>query len=88
MQASGTFITSTTDYSVRASATISGSAYTVSVFGGNNPGLLYESIDLVHVSYIGGLFGAPECLQIVSDLENKTIRFCFSKVSVKKTWEK
>jgi len=62
LKTGGSFITSSTDYSVRASATLVGSAYTISVFGGNNPGLLYESIDLVHVSYIGKLFGAPECL--------------------------
>ncbi len=85
-QTKGSFITSSTDYSVRAQATLSASVYTVSVFGGDNPGLLYESIDLVHVSHIGNLFGAPECLQIVSDLENKTIRFCFAGVKVKKTW--
>ena len=57
--------------------------YTVSIFTKETPDSLLNSIDLAFVSDVQLIEGAPECIVIMSKIENKSLIPCFEKYQMK-----
>ncbi len=60
--------------------------YTVSLFREINPATLLVSIDWVHATKPARLEGAPDCLVIRSEVENKEIPMCLDNASEVTSW--
>ena len=57
--------------------------YTVSIFTKDTPDSLLNSIDMAFVSDIAFIEGAPECVDIKSKIEGKSLIPCFEEYSMK-----
>ncbi len=60
--------------------------YTVSLFREKDPSTLLVSIDWVHATKPQRLVGAPDCLVIRSEVEEKDIPICLNSDSEVTTW--
>jgi len=60
--------------------------YTISLFRERDPATLLVSIDWVHATKPQRLVGAPDCLVIRSEIENKDIPICLDSASTVTTW--
>ena len=81
------FIESTYNTTARVPGLLVGSAYSISLFWDEDPSTLIDQIDSVHIDHIKVIMGAPECVEIVSKTEKKTINFCFADLRVLEAWQ-
>ncbi len=80
------FIESTYNTTARATGLLVGSVYSTSLFWSEDPSTLIDQIDNVHVHHVKIIMGAPECIEIVSEIEKKAINFCFADLRVLEAW--